>query len=192
MDKREKNRKEDCSRTEMVLQEGLAALRDRLTSRRPEAWEQIPDIDLYMDQVISYMGRQHIGLEPNGEETLTSAMINNYIKSGLLPRAKGKRYNREHIGYLTAICLLKQVLSVGETGILLQNQMDHREIEDFYSNYKNILDSEFGRIAADIDVDATEEQMAQQALQLAVSSYGQMLACKEILKLLDVNKGKEE
>lgn len=176
----------------------MVALRERLISGGPEDWEQIPDIDLYMDQVISYMGRQHIGLAPSGDENLTSAMINNYIKSGLLPRAKGKRYSREHIGYLTAICLLKQVLSVSETGVLLKNQMEHRDIEDFYRNYRETLGRTFGEIAEVIDPDADEAQLAQQALQLAVSSYGQMLACKEILKALDqagensVAKGKEK
>ncbi len=169
----------------VLRRQQMETLRDRLISGRPEDWEQIPDIDLYMDQVISYMGRQHIGLAPEGDENLTSAMINNYIKSGLLPRAKGKRYSREHIGYLTAICLLKQVLSVSETGILLKNQMQHRDIEDFYRNYGETLDSTFGEIAEMIDPEADEVRLTEQALRLAVSSYGQMLACKEILKVLD-------
>ncbi|MFR8330973.1 MAG: DUF1836 domain-containing protein [Oscillospiraceae bacterium] len=62
-----------------------------------------------MDQLISYMPRQLIHY---GEgEALTSAMVNNYIKDGALPRADGKRYSRTHLAYLTAICALKQVLS---------------------------------------------------------------------------------
>ena len=189
MDKHTKKEKAealtDMASEEKDLRGQIGELRDRLTSSRPEEWERIPDIDLYMDQVISYMGRQHIGLAPAGDENLTPAMINNYIKSGLLPRAKGKRYSREHIGYLTAICLLKQVISVGETGVLLRSQMEHREIEDFYRNYKETLDTAFSQVAESIDADADEERLAQQALQLAVSSYGQMLACREILKALE-------
>ncbi len=163
----------------------LEALRARLVSDRPEDWAKIPDIDLYMDQVISYMSRQHIGLAPEGDENLTSAMINNYIKSGLLPRAKGKRYSREHIGYLTAICLLKQVLSVSETGVLLKSQMEHQDIENFYETYVRTLDQAFCQVAETIDPKADEVQLAQQTLQLAISSYGQLLACREILKTLD-------
>lgn len=170
----------------------LEAFKDKLKRSRPEQWDLIPDIDLYMDQVISYMPRQHIGLEPEGEENLTSAMINNYIKSGLLPRAKGKKYNREHIGYLTAICLLKQVLSVGETGILLKQQMEHRSVEDFYRHYTEILDEEFSRTAEEIDGDASEEELAQQALRLAVSSYAQMLACKRLLAFTAAEEEPEE
>lgn len=70
-----------------------------------------------MDQLISYMPRQLIHY---GEgEALTSAMVNNYIKDGALPRADGKRYSRTHLAYLTAICALKQVLSVKDAGALL-------------------------------------------------------------------------
>ena len=65
-----------------------------------------------MDQLISYMPRQLIHY---GEgESLTSAMVNNYIKDGAMPRAEGKRYSRTHLAYLTALCALKQVLSVKE------------------------------------------------------------------------------
>ncbi|MGF6375818.1 hypothetical protein M2140_000888 [Clostridiales Family XIII bacterium PM5-7] len=156
----------------------------KLNTSRPEEWEQIPDIDLYMDQVIGYMTRQHIGLELDDEETLTSAMINNYIKSGLLPRAKGKKYNREHIGYLTAICLLKQVLSVGQAGVLLENQMEQRDIKDFYQHYKETLDVEFEKTAKLLEGHESDEELSQMALQLAISSYAQKLACQKILQSL--------
>lgn len=169
----------------------IKEFKEKLNTSRPEEWEQIPDIDLYMDQVISYMTRQHIGLDLEKEESLTSAMINNYIKSGLLPRAKGKKYNREHIGYLTAICLLKQVLSVGETGVLLHNQMEHKDIEDFYRNYKETIDCEFSLVADSLDEGAAEEELAQMALKMAVSSYAQMLACKKILQAITPEKEQE-
>ena len=123
--------------------EELKLFKEQLKNMRPEGWDQIPDIDLYMDQVISYMSRQHIGLEPLGDESLTAAMINNYVKHGLLPRAKGKRYSREHLAYLTAICLLKQVLSVSETGALLEKEMEHSDIRTFYDQYLEILDETF-------------------------------------------------
>ena len=112
-----------------------------LEEKRPAKWEEIPDIDLYMDQVLSYMMRQHAGLEL--DENLTSAMINNCMKKDLLPRARGKKYNREHIAYLTAICLLKQVLSVTDTGELLSSQIQQRqeeEIRSFYTKYTEMMD----------------------------------------------------
>lgn len=156
-----------------------------LETARPNDWQDIPDIDLYMDQVLSYMKRQHIGLEV--DETLTAAMVNNYIKKGLLPRAKGKRYGREHIGYLTAICLLKQVISVTETGTLLQQETKEKTVEEFYSSYTGILDREFASVskALEEEENCDEEHLADLALKLAISSYGQKLACQHIIKQLE-------
>ena len=64
-------------RSPEVTMDKIKEFKEQLRNARPEEWEQIPDIDLYMDQVISYMTRQHIGLGLENEETLTSAMINN-------------------------------------------------------------------------------------------------------------------
>ncbi len=156
-----------------------------LEEKRPNSWEDIPDIDLYMDQVLSYMTRQHVGLEL--DENLTAAMVNNYMKKDLLPRAKGKKYDRQHIAYLTAICLLKQVLSVSDAGELLKLHIKEREEEQvrrFYEKYMETMDQEFCQISAAIEEEADQEQLADLALRLAVSSYGQKLACQQILEKL--------
>lgn len=84
----------------------LTALLDRMRTQRPVAWDQLPDFALYMDQVLSYMDRQVLRFDE--EDALTASMVNNYTKSGLVPRAEGKKYNREHLAYLTAICVLKR------------------------------------------------------------------------------------
>ena len=101
-------------------------LKRLFSEKRPSDWEQIPDIDLYMDQVTSYMQRQHIGFEVN--ENLTPAMINNYVKQKVMPKANGKKYDRDHIAYLTAIVLLKQVISVGDVKTLLGFQLEDEDI----------------------------------------------------------------
>lgn len=163
----------------------MEIIKKMLEEKRPNSWEDIPDIDLYMDQVLSYMTRQHVGLEL--DENLTSAMVNNYMKKDLLPRAKGKKYDRQHIAYLTAICLLKQVLSVTDAGELLKLHIKEREEEQvrkFYEKYMEIMDQEFCEISAAIDEEADQERLADLALRLAVSSYGQKLACQQILEKL--------
>ena len=59
----------------------LQELKHRMEQERPTPWEDLPDIALYMDQLISYMPRQLIHFDEGS--TLTSAMVNNYIKDGL-------------------------------------------------------------------------------------------------------------
>ncbi len=133
-------------------------------------------------QVLNYMKRQH-ALQP-ADAQLTGAMINNYIKSGLLPRANGKKYNKDHLVYLTAICSLKQVLSVGETDALLKLQPNLADAKGFYGEYLVKLEGAFHETARRLDEDNTKEQLAAAALQLAISSYAQKLACEKILDLL--------
>ncbi len=160
----------------------LTELIERLTEERPADWDSLPDIELYRDQVLNYMKRQH-ALQP-ADAQLTGAMINNYIKSGLLPRANGKKYNKDHLVYLTAICSLKQVLSVGETDALLKLQPNLADAKGFYGEYLVKLEGAFHETARRLDEDNTKEQLAAAALQLAISSYAQKLACEKILDLL--------
>lgn len=163
----------------------MEELKKILQEIRPEKWENIPDIDLYMDQVLSYMTRQHVGLEL--DESITSAMVNNYMKKDLLPRAKGKKYDRQHIAYLTAICLLKQVISVSDAGKLLGYQIPDREEEQivrFYEKYTEMLDEEFSKVFDKINQEDDRESLTDKALRLAISSYAEKIACQEILKKL--------
>ena len=105
----------------------LTALQKRLREQRPVEWEQLPDFALYMDQVLSYMDRQVLRFD--GDDGLTAAMVNNYTKSGLAPRAEGKKYSREHLAYFTAICILKRVMSTRDMDLLIRQELQgDREI----------------------------------------------------------------
>ena len=77
-------------------------------------WEELPDFDLYMDQVISLIERYLNILDDGKERIITSAMINNYVKLKLIPKPIKKKYNKEHIAFLIAITLLKQILTISE------------------------------------------------------------------------------
>lgn len=160
----------------------LTELIARLTTERPADWENLPDIELYRDQVLSYMKRQH-SLQPDGAQ-LTGAMINNYIKSGLLPRTNGKKYTRDHLVYLTAICSLKQVLSVGATDDLMKLQPMITDAKGFYEQYLEKMETAFRETAECLDDNDTKEQLAAAALEMAISSYARKLACEKLLDLL--------
>ena len=125
----------------------LTELRERLRQQRPVDWEQLPDFPLYMDQVLSYMDRQVIRFSE--EDSLTAAMVNNYTKSGLVPRAEGKKYHRTHLAYLTAICVLKHVMSTRDMDLLIREELQgERPIQDGYAAFCASLDKAL-RITAD-------------------------------------------
>lgn len=80
----------------------------------------IPNIDLYMDQVTTLMERMFAGYkrEP-GDKIFTKAMINNYTKAGVLLPPKKKKYSRENVILLLFVYRLKQVLSIPDISCLL-------------------------------------------------------------------------
>lgn len=162
--------------------EELNELKERLSRERPAPWEALPDLALYMDQLISYMPRQLIHFEES--ENLTSAMVNNYIKDGLLPRAEGKRYSRVHLAYLTAICALKQVLSVKEMKTLIQCGTEGREMEPLYGYFRQELDQALDETARGLEEELPREELPHLALGLALRSYVDKLACQRILTLM--------
>ena len=106
----EKNRQE-------VLEE-LIGMLNQLSYVKPE---EIPNIDLYMDQVLSFINdrTRYLTRNPEEDKIFTKTMINNYAKTKILPAPVKKKYSKDHIMLLLLIYYFKGVLSVGDTGELL-------------------------------------------------------------------------
>ena len=168
----------------------LQNLKSRMEQERPSPWEDLPDIALYMDQLISYMPRQLIRFD--GGPVLTSAMVNNYIKDGLVPRAEGKRYGPIHLGYLTAVVALKQVLSVRDIGALMSaGRALEKTPPEQYGYFCRALDHALTDTAQAIDPEAGQSDLAKMALDFAVRSYANQLACQRILSILQPQEEKK-
>ena len=95
----------------------LFAYLDRQTHVQPE---EIPNIDLYMDQVTTFM-EEHLKNTRRYEEdkVLTKTMINNYAKNNLLPPPVKKKYSKEHMLMLIFIYYFKNILSISDIQTLL-------------------------------------------------------------------------
>ena len=178
----------------------LNELRQRLQTQRPVPWDQLPDFALYMDQVLSYMDRQVLRFDD--EDALTAAMVNNYTKSGLVPRAEGKKYSREHLAYLTAICVLKRVLSAKDIDLLLREELrDDRQVEEGYAAFCASLDNALNLTADEMADRTGEDSLADSAIHFALLSYAAGVASSRYVAALrerqeaehpgKVKKGKE-
>lgn len=169
--------------------EEIAKIKAMLEQDRPENWETLPDIELYMDQVVSYLPRQSVG---GKVPSMTSAMINNYVKDGLLPRACGKRYHKEHLIYLTAIGLLKNVLTVKDMKLLLDSEIQEGREAEFYEKFLKGIDEAFERVDANISPELPEEELSQMAMRLALFSCAAKTACEEILTVIRARNPEED
>lgn len=83
--------------------------------------EDIPNIDLYMDQVTTFMDSKlkNTTRYPSEDKILTKTMINNYAKNDLLPPPVKKKYSKEHMILLIMIYYYKGILSINDIQTLL-------------------------------------------------------------------------
>lgn len=163
--------------------EDMTDFRRQLSSRRPSDWEHLPDFPLYMDQVLSYMERQTIRLDES--DVLTASMVNNYTKTALVPRAEGKKYNREHLAYLTFVCILKQVMSVRDMDLLIRTELrGNRKVEEGYQAFLDSLDSALNVTAREMDQYADSADLADAAVHFGLLSYAAGLVSRQYVAQL--------
>ena len=103
-------------------------------------WEDIPNIDLYLDQVLLYVNQVCAPISLDKDKGLTASMVNNYVKHGYLTKPDKKKYQRKQIARLIAITTLKSVFSIQEiaqTLNTLQTQANSDQLYDAFVDYMN-------------------------------------------------------
>ena len=122
-----------------------------LSQKAPVEWERLPDIGLYMDQVITYLERQlEIFRKPGGDSLITPSMINNYAKAKIVPRTEGKKYGQEHIALLMAVFTLKRVLSVQDMASLFGGSGGAGKAKEFYEQFRKSMERAIGETATTV------------------------------------------
>lgn len=108
--------------------------------------EDIPDIDLYMDQVTTFM-ESHLRnstRNPSEDKILTKTMINNYAKNNLLPPPVKKKYSKEHVLLLIFIYYYKGILSISDIQGLLEPITNNFFAKDSEFGLAEIYEEVFG------------------------------------------------
>ena len=133
--------------TNDILNSILQSL-DHVDYIRPE---EIPNIDLYMDQVTTFMDDHFSSTKRYGDDKiLTKTMINNYTKNNLLPPSVKKKYSKEHVLLLILIYYFKNILSIKDIEIVLKPLREKYFTPDsgvrLSELYKEICEMEKSRI----------------------------------------------
>lgn len=106
--------------------------------------EDFPNIDLYMDQVTTFMDTQLSACKRHPDDkVLTKTMINNYAKNNLLPSPIKKKYSKEHMLTLIFIYYFKNILSIGDIQAILNPITDKYFAPDLEFNLENIYSEIF-------------------------------------------------
>ena len=116
--------------------EKLQSLFDQLLKYKVPDYENFPEIDLYMDQVLTYIDKYMPSyLDQNSR--LTASMINNYVKDKVIDAPVSKKYDKQSIASLIIIATLKRVLPINDIKVILNG--DNRSIESIYKAYEETL-----------------------------------------------------
>ena len=145
---------------------------------RPVPWEQIPDLGLYMDQVVTFISRVYEPLYGAGlRGSLSPSMINNYVKSKLIPRPTGKKYSREQIALLLMIVALKQTCSMEDIRRMLavgDSESTQALYDAFCARFSHVLEGMCG--------DAGAIEAPRSALDFAILASGYSAVCAAVLE----------
>lgn len=133
-----------------LLNSILASL-DRIEYIVPE---DIPNIDLYMDQVTTFMDNKlrQTARYPDEDKILTKTMINNYAKNDLLPPPVKKKYSKEHVLLLIFIYYYKSILSISDIQTLLKPITERFFRKDGDFNLESIYREAFSMEKQQLDV----------------------------------------
>lgn len=102
-------------------------------------WEELPEIDLYLDQVVSLLEKYLCTYIKNDnekeEKIVTKTMINNYVKHHAIKPPVNKKYNKEHLAYLFVIFILKQVYSISDIKKLINLAIETSSPKQAYNRF---------------------------------------------------------
>ncbi|MBQ3053962.1 MAG: DUF1836 domain-containing protein [Clostridia bacterium] len=104
-------------------------------------WEELPDIDLYMDQVLTILNKYVAIFSEDNSKPITSTMINNYIKQKVVKPPRNKKYDRVHLSYLLPVCILKQIMSISEICSGIEVVLKNHKIPESYDIFCQMLET---------------------------------------------------
>ena len=100
-------------------------------------WDELPDMDLYMDQVVMLLQRylNFLPEDEKGNAAITASIINNYVRLKIMPPPVKKKYTRVHMAYLIMVCSLKQSVNIPYIQKMLPLGLPESEVRRIYEAY---------------------------------------------------------
>lgn len=172
-------------KTEGYHLENIQEILKKLSLETNISPQEMPDIDLYMDQVIQLFNHTFTNTKRNDDEkVLTKTMINNYAKGKLFIPIKNKKYSKKHLILISLVYQLKGALSINDIKVTLDGinkklTNEDFELEKFYKSFlsiqqRNALDfeQEFQKRADDVhmEVEKLEDEEAEKLEKILLVS----------------------
>lgn len=110
---------------------------DYLREHTLPSWEELPSLELYMDQVVALLNSylDFLPKEVGMDAVVTSAAVNNYVRKKIIPPPVKKRYSRVHLACLVMLCSLKHSVSISYIQQMIPLTLTEAEIHDIYNAF---------------------------------------------------------
>ncbi len=171
-------------------QDAILAVIDTLETCALPAWGELPDLELYMDQVVTYLKRQLAAFVDNPSGNLiTPSVINNYVKAGVAPRPIKKKYGRSQLSALTMACFLKGVMPSQSIKTLVMRDghaPDEAYHRDFTGAMHDVLRQE-AEFLSELtrDGEADRDRLFQMAMCFAMRANADRYIADRLIELLE-------
>jgi len=149
-------------------------------------WDELPKLELYMDQVVAYVNSIIGSL---GLDLITSSMINNYVKKNVVLAPVKKKYQVMHIADILIITLLKSTYPLDVIRSGMNQVTSHKYPKQAYDHFVELLNQRLSTHELDADGGKTIEE---KLMIIAVDSIIITLKARELLKLMERNNQPQE
>ncbi|SHH02934.1 protein of unknown function [Anaerosphaera aminiphila DSM 21120] len=116
-------------------------IKDLIQSWNLLRYEEMPSFELYSDQLISIAEEQ---MKPfsiiDSYQSVTSSMVNNYVKAKIMPKPVKKKYNKDQLTVLLVISMLKTVFSIGEISEGIELALENKSYAEAYDNFCDLME----------------------------------------------------
>lgn len=168
---------------------------DKIANSKLPKYEELPTLELYMDQVIVLLEEYLAAFVIDSKDKIiTPAMINNYVKHGVIPAPIKKKYNRTHLVYLIIISLMKQVISINLIKDMIEEQLKESNIEELLDIFTEKYLGFFNEIYSGSKIGLNDKKIVEKDLKLnlAISANIYKLLIDDISYITGENKTEED
>lgn len=145
-------------------------------------WEELPNIDLYLDQVVTVI-EEDLGnfITNKDDKIITKTMINNYVKHRIITPPENKKYSKSHLAKLIVICMLKQVYSINDIGKLIELALNTSDIQISYNTFCIELEKAVDGVFNKVKITEAQEMTEQRyILKNVVNSFASKIYVEKI------------
>lgn len=145
-------------------------------------WEELPNLSLYLDQVVELTTEALAEIMPSHEKkVLTSSMLNNYVKQSLMPAPIKKRYSKQHIAFLIVITLMKQTSSLSEIETTLNLALKETSLKEFYNEFVHQQEQSLAFVSQNMPANESNVEKPNQLIQAVTLAIATSLYSKQLI-----------